>query len=159
MTQGGHLAVCRAVAPVRRPGLGCSPPGRREVRPEKPLTRRLGDPGRERASAPPTLTCKRPHSPAQRRRQEKVPGRNGAITQAPVSSKLPLAKTWRTGFKHTSATSGKNVRSQHATFSCRDQTTENSASRRRLHDALRRDVCIRQSDRLSEGLARCELSS
>ena len=31
MTQGGHLAVCRAVAPVRSPGLGCSPPGRREV--------------------------------------------------------------------------------------------------------------------------------
>lgn len=130
MTQGGHLAVCRVVAPVRRPGLGCSPPGRREVRPEKPLT--CAASVTQAASA-----CVRATNPDLQ--ASTFPCAAEASGEGPGTqwrhhpgsgffAKLPLAKTWRTGFKHTSATSGKNVRSQHATFSRRDQTTENSAS-------------------------------
>ena len=79
-TQGGHLAVCGAVPPARSPG--------REARREQPRTRRLGDPGRERAPAPPTLTGKRPHCPENRG----VRGRPRDAT-AP-SPRAPFPKNW-----------------------------------------------------------------
>lgn len=136
------------------------------MRPEQPHTRRLGDPGRERASAPPTLTCKRPHSPENRGVRRRPRDATAPSPRAPCSLKLAPAKSWQTGFKHTPASGGKNVRKRHPTSSPWGQTTENSAARRRLHDALRHYVVTSayvsaklEGSRVSEGLAGREFSS